>query len=294
MSDVSSKAEATAAGRAAPASGTKMATNRADLVPPGSRMTVDFATILGLVGGFGMIFAAMSISGSSAAFLDVPSVLIVVGGTFAVTLVCYSLRDMLRSREVIGNVLLRPARNAQSAAVWMLHLAEIARAKGVLALENGLADMRREPFLHKAVQMVVDGSPADEVERIMRQEMAATAMRQTQTAGMLRKAAEVAPAMGLIGTLVGLVQMLGRLSDPSSIGPAMAVALLTTFYGAVLAYMVFAPLASKLERNMGEDQMVSQIYLIGAASIARQEHPRRMEMQINTVLPPAQRIDLFD
>lgn len=294
MSDVSSKAEAAAAGRAAPGNATKMATNRADLVPPGSRIVVDFATILGLVGGFGMIFAAMSISGSSAAFLDVPSVLIVVGGTFAVTLVCYSLRDMLRSREVIGNVLLRPARNAQSAAVWMLHLAEIARAKGVLALEGVLADMRREPFLHKAVQMVVDGSPAEEVERIMRQEMAATAMRQTQTAGMLRKAAEVAPAMGLIGTLVGLVQMLGRLSDPSSIGPAMAVALLTTFYGAVLAYMVFAPLASKLERNMGEDQMVAQIYLIGAASIARQEHPRRMEMQINTVLPPAQRIDLFD
>ncbi|EKE70534.1 MULTISPECIES: motility protein A [Oceanibaculum] len=293
MSDVSSKTEA-AAGRAAPAAGIRMATNRADLVPPGSRMVVDFATILGLVGGFGMIFAAMSISGSSAAFLDIPSVLIVLGGTFAVTLVCYSLRDALRAHEVIGNVLLRPARNAQSAAVWMLHLSEIARAKGVLALESGLSEMQREPFLHKAVQMVVDGSPADEVERIMRQEMAATAMRQTQTAGMLRKAAEVAPAMGLIGTLVGLVQMLGRLSDPSSIGPAMAVALLTTFYGAVLAYMVFAPLASKLERNMGEDQMVSQIYLIGAASIARQEHPRRTEMQINTVLPPAQRIDLFD
>lgn len=294
MSDVSSKAEAAAGGRAAPGAAPRMATNRADLVPPGSRMVVDFATILGLVGGFGMIFTAMSISGSSAAFLDIPSVLIVMGGTFAVTLVCYSLRDMLRSREVIGNVLLRPARNAQTAAVWMLHLSEIARAKGVLALESGLAEMRREPFLHKAVQMVVDGSPAEEVERIMRQEMAATAMRQTQTAGMLRKAAEVAPAMGLIGTLVGLVQMLGRLSDPSSIGPAMAVALLTTFYGAVLAYMVFAPLASKLERNMGEDQMVSQIYLIGAASIARQEHPRRTEMQINTVLPPAQRIDLFD
>ncbi|RKQ73826.1 motility protein A [Oceanibaculum indicum] len=293
MSDVSSKTEA-AAGRAAPAAGIRMATNRADLVPPGSRMVVDFATILGLVGGFGMIFAAMSISGSSAAFLDIPSVLIVLGGTFAVTLVCYSLRDALRAHEVIGNVLLRPARNAQSAAVWMLHLSEIARAKGVLALESGLSEMQREPFLHKAVQMVVDGSPAEEVERIMRQEMAATAMRQTQTAGMLRKAAEVAPAMGLIGTLVGLVQMLGRLSDPSSIGPAMAVALLTTFYGAVLAYMVFAPLASKLERNMGEDQMVSQIYLIGAASIARQEHPRRTEMQINTVLPPAQRIDLFD
>jgi len=111
---------------------------------------------------------------------------------------------------------------------------------------------------------------------------------------VLRKAAEFAPAMGLIGTLIGLVQMLGNLDDPSTIGPAMAVALLTTFYGAVLANMVFSPMASKLERNSAEESMVNTIYMMGAASIGRQENPRRLEMLLNSILPPGKRVQYFD
>ena len=100
--------------------------------------------------------------------------------------------------------------------------------------------------------------------------------------------------MGLIGTLIGLVQMLGNLEDPSSIGPAMAVALLTTFYGAVLANMFFLPLANKLERNSLVEHRVNHIYALGAASISRQENPRRLELLLNTILPPAQRVNYFD
>ena len=100
--------------------------------------------------------------------------------------------------------------------------------------------------------------------------------------------------MGLIGTLVGLVQMLGNLDDPSAIGPAMAVALLTTFYGAILANMVFLPLANKLDRNSGAEAMVKQIYAIGAASIGRQENPRRLELTFNTILPPGEQVKHFD
>jgi chemotaxis protein MotA len=100
--------------------------------------------------------------------------------------------------------------------------------------------------------------------------------------------------MGLIGTLVGLIQMLANLDDPTTIGPAMAIALLTTFYGAILAYMVFAPLASKLERNGREDMIMANIHTLGAMSIARQEHPRRLETMLNTILSPADRIDYFD
>ena len=111
---------------------------------------------------------------------------------------------------------------------------------------------------------------------------------------ILRRAGEVAPAMGLIGTLVGLVQMLGQLEDPSSIGPAMAVALLTTFYGAILANMFFLPLATKLERNAGVEAQVKQIYALGAASIARQENPRRLEVALNATLPPTERVRFFD
>ena len=142
--------------------------------------------------------------------------------------------------------------------------------------------------------MVVDGSKSDEIERVMTRKVNAMAVRHAKAAGVLRKAADVSPAMGLIGTLVGLVQMLGQLDDPSTIGPSMAVALLTTFYGAVLSNMVFSPLASKLERNSDEEMLLNNIYVTGVTSIGRQENPRRLEMLVNTLLSPADRVQHFD
>ncbi|MDP6174967.1 MAG: MotA/TolQ/ExbB proton channel family protein, partial [Rhodospirillales bacterium] len=144
------------------------------------------------------------------------------------------------------------------------------------------------------ISMIVDGTPTGEVETIMRRDMQATLQRHRRSAAVLRRAAEFSPAMGLIGTLIGLVQMLGNLDDPTTIGPSMAIALLTTFYGAVLANMVFIPLASKLERNSAHEEMVSGVYLTGTISIGRQENPRRLEMLLNSIMPPAQRIQFFD
>ena len=141
--------------------------------------------------------------------------------------------------------------------------------------------------------MLLEGATSDEIEPFMQGEMQAAARRQIRTVSVLRKAAEISPAMGLIGTLVGLVQMLGNLSDPSTIGPSMAVALLTTFYGAVLANMVFTPLASKLERNSSEEALINQIHVMAATSIGRHENPRRLEMMLNTILPPDHRIEYF-
>jgi chemotaxis protein MotA len=144
------------------------------------------------------------------------------------------------------------------------------------------------------MSMVVDGTPGEDVETIMRRDLHATHQRHLGAASVLRKAAEFAPAMGLIGTLIGLVQMLGNLEDPATIGPSMAVALLTTFYGAVLANMVFSPMASKLERNSAEETTVNTVYLMGTASMGRQENPRRLEMLINSILPPTKRVQYFD
>ena len=142
--------------------------------------------------------------------------------------------------------------------------------------------------------MVVDGTHADAVERVLANDIQAMQNRHLQSANVLRKAADVAPAMGLIGTLVGLVQMLTNLDDPSNIGPAMAVALLTTFYGAVLSNMVFSPLAAKLERNSDQEALLHNLYAMAAVSISKQENPRRLEMLLNTVLPPAKRLRFFD
>ena len=175
----------------------------------------------------------------------------------------------------------------------MLRLSDQARKQGVLAIEPLLPELRGAPFCHGCMAMVVDGTPGDEVEKIMQRELHATHGRHLKSAGVLRKAAEVSPAMGLIGTLVGLVQMLGNLEDPTTIGPSMAVALLTTFYGAILANMVFSPLASKLERIADEEALLNRIYLTAAASIGRRENPRRLEVLLNSLLSPAKRVALY-
>lgn len=252
------------------------------------------ATIIGITGGFALVLSAMVLGGSVGSFVDAPAVLIVLGGTFMVTLASFSLAELLRAGGVMTRAILTPTKAPRAAAYHMMELAERARRDGVLGLQSLMEQEDEEPFLRKALSLVADGTPGEEVERILRREVVSQSQRSRTSADVFRRAAEVAPAMGLIGTLVGLVQMLSNLDDPSSIGPAMAIALLTTFYGAVLAYMVFSPLASKLERRNDEDTLVQTLYLTGAASIGRHENPRRLEMLLNAILPPAQQIQYFD
>jgi chemotaxis protein MotA len=180
------------------------------------------------------------------------------------------------------------------AAMRMMQLSERARRRGILQLQAELYALRAEPFLHRAMSMLVDGIMVEEIERNLTFETHAMMQRHVRSTGILRRASEVAPAMGLIGTLIGLVQMLGSLNSPERIGPAMAVALLTTFYGALLANVVFLPLASKLERNSATELLINQIYILGALSIGRQENPRRLELVLNTILPASQRVKYFD
>lgn len=256
--------------------------------------TLDLATVAGLGGAFLLIAAAILWGGSATSFLDIPSILIVLGGTAAVTTVSFSIPEMGRTIAVAGKAVVHTSRDPGEVALRMIILSEQARKQGILALQGVIDKLSDEPFLQKAIGMVVDATPHDEVEAILRRDIQATLTRHHKAANVLRKAAEVAPAMGLIGTLIGLVQMLRNLDDPSTIGPSMAVALLTTFYGAVLSNMVFAPLAAKLERNSVEEGLVNQVYIMGVVSISRQENPRRLEMLLNSILPPAKRVRYFD
>ena len=260
----------------------------------GGKSTFDIATVAGLVIGFALVLMAIFLGGSPGAFIDIPSVLIVIGGTLAITTVCFALGEMLGLGKIIMRTIIYNARNPSDAAMQVLQLAEIARKGGVLSLQGQLDGIQSEQFLWKGLSLVVDGTPAEEVETIMRRDLNATVIRHAKSANILRKAGDIAPAMGLIGTLIGLVQMLGNLDDPSTIGPSMAVALLTTFYGAVLANMVFNPMASKLERNSAEEELLNQVYMMGTVSMGRQENPRRLEMLLNSVLPPAKRVSYFD
>jgi len=258
------------------------------------RARFDLGTIMGLAVGLGLIGAAIAVTGTLGAFLNVPGLLIVFGGTTAVTVVSYSAGDLLRALRAVAGIVRYHASDPSAAAIQMLQLATLVRKHNVLAIEQLLPRFAREPFLHRALSMVVDGMTGDQIERVLARDLAGISSRHGRSIGVLRRAAEAAPAMGLIGTLVGLVQMLGSLQDPTSIGPTMAVALLTTFYGAVLAHVVFAPLASKLEQNSGNETLVKQIYLSGAGAMGRRENPRQLEMVLNAILPPAMRVKRFD
>ncbi len=258
------------------------------------RPSLDFATLLGALGSFALIGTAMYLGGSVGNFLNLPGILIVLGGTFMVTTISFTFEEVIRAQLVMFRAVIYHTEKPRDAALLILQMAEMSRGHGVMSLQSKLHGIPPKSFLHRGLALVIDSLPSEEIERILNSEAGQTTQRHWRSAGVLRRAGEVAPAMGLIGTLVGLVHMLGSLEDPSSIGPAMAVALLTTFYGAVLANMVFNPLANKLERNSQVEAMVNQIYTLGACSISRQENPRRLEIAINTLLPPGQRTAYFD
>ena len=269
-----------------------MADDQINISP--AKTAFDLATFLGLIAAFSLIGAAIVLGGSPASFVNAQSILIVFGGTFAVTTVCFSFREIFRAFGASMKTFLRAARKPKDAAIQMLQISYEARRNGVLSLQSVTDSLVSEPLLHKGITMIVDGSPANEVNGILERDLQANIQRSQVAVKVLRRGAEFAPAMGLIGTLIGLVTMLGNLEDPSTIGPSMAVALLTTFYGAILANLVFLPLAAKLEGNSDSETLVGSMYLMGVSSIGRQENPRRLEMLLNSSLPPSEKVRFFD
>ena len=254
----------------------------------------DFATILGLIFTFGFIATAIIIGQSNANFFNVPSLLIVLCGTMAATAVSYTPAEIARAGNIIAKSVMRPVQSPSSLASSLVDLAVVGKKKGILAISNYDYEMRKIPFLAKSVQMAVDGYAADAIERVLSNEIDVLEERHKRSASITRRASEVAPAMGLIGTLVGLVQMLAELENPEAIGPAMAIALLTTFYGAILGTIVMAPLAVKLEKNSADEALIMRLIAITSVSVASQENPRQLEMTLNSELPPSERIRYFD
>ncbi len=259
-----------------------------------SKAAVDLTTVLGLVLTFVLIGVAIAIGQSDANFFNLPSFLIVVLGTISVTSISFSWEEVANAGKVIGNSLFRQKRDASETARQLMNIAVLAKQKGLLSLSSIESELKKDEHLHKATQVVTDGYKPEEIESLLAQDLDALVERHRRSANILRRAAEISPAMGLIGTLIGLVQMLANLSDPESIGPAMAVALLTTFYGAIMGTAVLSPMAAKLERNSNEEAMLRSMVMIAMSSIARQDNPRRLEMLLNSELPPSKRIKYFD
>jgi chemotaxis protein MotA len=249
---------------------------------------MDIATILGLIACFGLIVGSILVGGSLSSFIDVPSLLIVGGGTFGVALINYPLAKVLSAFKVAINVFTYNIPDPLEQNKQILEFAEAARKEGILVLESKLGSIE-DDFLKRGLQLLVDGVEGEKIEDILYDEIAGISSRHKIGAQIFESLGAASPALGLVGTLIGLVQMLQAMDDPSSIGPAMAVALLTTFYGALFANVIFNPIAGKLRNRHGEEILTKQLIVKGLMGIANGENPRILGQQLAAELSPDQR-----
>jgi chemotaxis protein MotA len=247
---------------------------------------MDLATLLGLFGALGGIGAAILMGGDAASFIDMPSVVIVLGGTFAITLMKFPLSHTLGAFNVAVKAFIHKSERASDLIEQSVELATIARKEGLLGLEQIEV---KNAFLRKGIQLVVDGHDPELVERMLSKDIDLTIERNEEGLSIFKAIGDVAPAMGMIGTLIGLVQMMSHMDDPKSIGPAMAVALLTTLYGSILANAVALPIADKLAHRNREEGVNKSLILEGIRSIQDGMNPRVMEELLSTYLPHNQR-----
>lgn len=249
---------------------------------PRAPLVLDFATLAGL--GIALALVALPIvsGGSLASYLDAPSLAFVFGGTILLMVGAFPMADSRQAAHDVLTTVFRRRHNRDKTIHLLVSIAEYARRFGPLKLQGDIYDsLAQDPLLQTGVGYVIDGMDPKQIEAILTAEQDRLAQARLVSVDVLRKGAELAPAMGLIGTLIGLVRMLGELSNPEAIGPAMAIALLTTFYGAILGNMVLAPLASKLERTVMIDYDRYALITKGVAAIARRENPQRMELLLS-------------
>lgn len=263
--------------------------------PRAMRARLDPAAGIGLVAAFAMIGLAIASGAAPARFIDAPSFLIVVGGTLAITLASFSLGDFARLPRILARALSpAPPASPRGIADVALDLAVEIRQASLPAIEARIEAVAGHGFLHRGLLLLLEGARSEAIERTLAREIDAWAERQSAAIAILHRGADVAPAMGLIGTLIGLVQMLGSLDDPQGIGPAMAVALLTTFYGALLAHALFIPLAERLAARHAAERLGAELQLVAAVAIAERDNPRRLEAALNGLLAPEDRALRFD
>lgn len=252
---------------------------------------MDIASLVGLILGAVMVVFGILSSGGNIVddFMDLPSVIITIGGSLAGTLASHKLADFIGGLKSIGLAMKEPSVGDASEVISnIINLSNISRKEGLLALEEATHDMDDE-FLKKGINLVVDGTDPDLVRGILETDLINLEARHKKVIGFWEKWAELGPAWGMIGTLIGLVNMLKNLTDSSSIGPNMAVALLTTLYGSLIANWLAGPTAAKLKVNNDMEIMMREITVEGLLSIQAGENPRVIEEKLKSFLTPSDR-----
>ena len=237
-----------------------------------------------------LIFGIISAAGITGfpSYLDLPSAIITFGGALAATLCSHSMPDFIAGLKSLLLIFKSPSANTTDIIKKIIELSNVARKDGLLSLEEAAADMD-EPFLKKGILLVVDGTDPDLVRDIMQAEMDNAEARHKTCMGFWDTLAAMGPAWGMIGTLVGLVNMLNNMEDASSIGPSMAVALITTLYGSLLANWIYTPTSNKLKADNAIEMIQKEVMVEGLLSIQAGENPRVIEEKLKSFLAPKER-----
>lgn len=252
----------------------------------------DFATIIGIFGGFALLFYAIYRGGGLAMYYDLDSIMITIGGTIAATFISYPMTEVAKIFWLAIKVFYHQVRNPEDMAKDIVQLADLSRKGGSLTLgkeETQVGDQ----FLKLGISLVVDGVDPGLIREILDTEVEAIRVRHTKGQKIFRSMAAFAPAFGLLGTLIGLISMLKNLQDPDKIGPAMAVAMITTFYGAIMANLLFIPMAEKLEDKMEEEIFIMRLVTEGVVALRKNINPRIIEKKLNSFLRTNQRFSIL-
>lgn len=254
---------------------------------------MDLASIIGLIVCFAMMIFGMVTGDDGFAaieyFIDIPSVLITFGGAFFAVMASYSMKDYIAGLKSFLLIFKTPAQNIPEMITKIIDLSNVARKEGLLSLEEVASELDDE-FLKKGILLIVDGTDPELVRAILETELVSTEERHKTKINFWQDLGAMGPAWGMIGTLIGLILMLQKMSDASAIGPAMSVALVTTFYGSVLANWICTPVSSKLKAYNSEEVMLKEIMIEGLLSIQAGENPRVIEEKLKSFLAPAERM----
>ena len=262
-----------------------------DITGKTGELLMDIASLIGLIGGIGMILGAMISGGGIAPFVDVPSILIVFGGTAFLVLYAVPMPVFLGHFGAMAKAFLPPIKKMDELIERMVELSGIARKDGMMALEGQEVP---DKFFQKGLQMLVDGADEAKLVTQLNKEIKAMKNRHEVNQNAVKAWIDIAPAMGMVGTLIGLALMLGNMSDPKAIGPAMAVALLTTLYGAMIANTIFMPLVIKLKGYSAYETTYREMIITGLQFISRGESPRNIQDQLIANLPPKEKQALIE
>ena len=248
---------------------------------------MEITTLFGIAFGFGVIILAILQNGFMGDFIDPASVLIVLGGVVASTAISYPLSILKNLGKIIGKAFKVTKVDFQKSIDNIVQIANVARREGILALEETVKEMN-DPFMQRGIMLIIDGSDPELVKSVLETDLLFIRERHSQGQAVLAAMSAYAPAHGMIGTLVGLVNMLRNLDDMASLGPNMATAMITTFYGVILAQLIFTPLAKKLAMQTSEESLAKEMVLEGILSIQAGENPRIIREKLNAFLPQSQ------